>query len=117
MDALVGEVALVLPQFVRDELGRLYVEHAPVVRQRHVDVRAKLVQRLDKRRRNIGHAAGFRGHLARKVAHSLRKIRDLRSDNQDSRIFHLLLTMLYWYIPVLLRTLYQKQSKSGTGKK
>ena len=57
------------------------------------------------------------GDLARKVTHTFRKIRDLRGDNQDSWIFHLLLTMLYWYIPVLLQTLYQKHEKSGTGKK
>ena len=46
VDALVGEVALVLPELVRDELRGLYVEHAPVVRQRHVHVRAEAVKRL-----------------------------------------------------------------------
>jgi hypothetical protein len=35
-----------LALFVGDELRGLYVEHAPVVRQRHVHVRAEAVKRL-----------------------------------------------------------------------
>ena len=86
VDALVGEVALVLPQLVGDQLRGLDVEHPPVVRQRHVHVGAELVQRLHQRRRDVGHATGLGGHLAGEVAHSLRKIGNLRRDDQDSRV-------------------------------
>ena len=90
MNALVGEVALVLAELLAHKLGRLDVEHAAVVRQRHVHVGAKLIQRGGEGGGHVGHAARLRGHLARQVAHALRQIRDLRRDDQDSRILNFL---------------------------
>ena len=86
VDALVGQVALVLAQLFRDKLSRLDMEHAPVVRQRNMYVGAQLVQRLDERRGDIGHAAGLGGHLAGEIAHPLREIGNLRRDNENPRI-------------------------------
>ena len=86
MDAFVGQMALVLSQLVGNELRRLFVEHAPVVRQRHMDVRAEFVERGNERSGDVGHAAGLGRHLAREVAHAVRQIGNLRGDYQNSRI-------------------------------
>ena len=85
VDVLVREVALVFAQFRRDELGGLDVEHAAVVRQRDVDIRAEFVERLHERCGYIRHAARLRGHLAGEVAHAFGQIRNLRRDNQNAR--------------------------------
>ena len=49
MDMLVGKMAFVLAKFFGDELGGLDVEHPPVMRQRHVNIRPELIQRLHER--------------------------------------------------------------------
>ena len=56
--------------------------HLAVVRDRHMDVRPQIVQRLHKRRRHIGHAAGFGAQMRRYVAHACRNIRDFRRHDQ-----------------------------------
>ena len=83
---LVGKMRLVFAQFVRDQLRRLDVEHATIVGQRDMHVGPQQVQSLHKRRRNVSHAACLGGHLARQVPHALRKIGNLRSDNENPRI-------------------------------
>ena len=87
VDALARHAALVEAQLVGDELAGLLVEHPPVVRQGHVDVRPQVEQRPDERRRHVGHAARLGAHAPGEVAHPLREIRDLRRDDQDARVF------------------------------
>jgi hypothetical protein len=89
MNSLVGKMAFVFPQFGSYELRSFDMEHPAVVRERHMNIGAERMKGLHKRGGNIGHAARLCRHLAGEIAHSLRKICNLRSDNKDSRIFSL----------------------------
>ena len=86
MDTLVGQVALVLAKLVGNELSRLDMKHATIMGKRHMHVRPKTVQRLHERSRHVRHTAGFGGHLTGQVPHALRQIRDLRGNDENSRI-------------------------------
>ena len=86
MDALVGEMALILFKLIRNELRRLLVEHPAIMRQSDVNISSELVERGDERCRHVGHAARLRGHLSGEVAHAFRQIRNLRRYNENSRI-------------------------------
>ena len=86
VNAFVGHAALVHAEFLGDKLGRLLMEHSPVVRQSHMDIRAEIEKRRHKRSGYIRHATGLCAHLSGKVAHAFRQIRNLRGDYQDTRL-------------------------------
>ena len=87
MDTAVAQVVHVNPQFVVDEFTHIDIEHLAVVRKRHMHIRSLTEERGNQTCGNIRHASGFGVQVLDHVAHALRQIGDLRSDNQDPGIF------------------------------
>jgi len=109
MDARVGQAALVDAQLVTDQLSHLHMKHAPVVRQRHVDIGTEIKQRRHQRRGDIRQTAGFGGQPARHIAHAGRQVGDFRSDDQDTR-----LAVIRHVAALLLRHAYTFLTRSTT---
>ena len=75
-------------EFLGDDFKDVGVEHLPVVRQGHMDIRAELEQRRDQRGRDIRQSSGFGVHPLRHVSHAIRQIGDFRGDDEDARFAH-----------------------------
>ena len=86
VDAGLGEDGLVDEQLALDEVPHVHVEHLAVVGQRDVHVRPELEERGDERGGDVRETAGLGGHAVGHVAHSGRKVGDLRRDDEDGRV-------------------------------
>ena len=65
------------PELVADEIAHFDVEHPAVMRQRHVHVGARPVQRGHQRRGNVGQPPGFGAEGVGEVAHAFGEIHNI----------------------------------------
>ena len=70
MDVGIGQNLVVCPQLLFVKTENITLEHAAVVRQGDVDIRAEFKECGNERGRDIGEASGFGGHALRIVPHS-----------------------------------------------
>ena len=85
MDPAVVQVVHVDPQLVADELAHVDVEHPPVVGQRDMHVGPLPEQRAHQRGGYVGQPPRLGPQDVAHIAHPLRQIGDLRSDDQNPR--------------------------------
>ncbi len=75
---------MILAQLLFVQVEHITMEHAPVIWQGHVDIRAELKQGGDQRGGHIGQTSGFGRHGLRQIAHARRQIGNFRGDDEDA---------------------------------
>lgn len=84
MDSLFGKSVFDASDGAVEQHFDVDIEHFPVIGERDVDVGTLFVERVDKRRGDIRHAAGFGAHALGEVSHARREVSDFGSDDENA---------------------------------